>query len=220
MELTMENIGDLYFRYADDLRRVREIQRSRHRQAHAQLDDIEAEITYLLVREARPARVVEIGSFHGWSTTWLLHALHDNSYGELHTYDLHPYATQTITDDRWTFIPGDARVTVDPAGCEYLFIDAAHTASFAHWYTADLFPQVKPGTPVSVHDVFHHSRTLPGHEGRVVTRWLDRQRIGFFTAASRRDPLAYRWLMQAKRTVGLDRPIHRGDRNPMIFFTL
>jgi predicted O-methyltransferase YrrM len=31
----------------------------------AQLDDIEAEITYLLLRHARPETVVEIGTFHG-----------------------------------------------------------------------------------------------------------------------------------------------------------
>src|SRR5262249_18744572 len=39
------------------------------------LDDIEAEITYLLLRETRPCHVVEISPRGGWSTSWILAAL-------------------------------------------------------------------------------------------------------------------------------------------------
>ncbi|MGW0826797.1 hypothetical protein [Streptomyces sp. TRM70350] len=59
----------LYRAYADDLDRAREKQRrllASPTSLKAQLDDIEAEITYLLLRETRPETVVEIGTFHGW----------------------------------------------------------------------------------------------------------------------------------------------------------
>ncbi|WP_338784435.1 hypothetical protein [Streptomyces sp. DG1A-41] len=38
----------------------------------AQPDDIGAEITYLFLSETRPETVVEIGTFHGCSTAWIL----------------------------------------------------------------------------------------------------------------------------------------------------
>ena len=40
-----------------------------------QLDDVEAELTYLALREHRPDAVMELGTFQGWSTTWILRAL-------------------------------------------------------------------------------------------------------------------------------------------------
>ncbi|HEX9611803.1 MAG TPA: hypothetical protein VF978_07920 [Gemmatimonadales bacterium] len=51
------------------------------RRLKPQLDDIEAEITYLLVRELTRPTVVEIAPDRGWSTTWLLAALRDNAGG-------------------------------------------------------------------------------------------------------------------------------------------
>ncbi|PIE23537.1 MAG: hypothetical protein CSA62_06770 [Planctomycetota bacterium] len=47
----------------------------------AQLDDIAAEVTYLLLRDRRPEVVVEISPCHGWSTCWILSALRDNGGG-------------------------------------------------------------------------------------------------------------------------------------------
>jgi predicted O-methyltransferase YrrM len=77
------------------------------------LDDIEAEITYLLLRELRPAAVVEIGTFHGWSTTWILRALRANDTGHLYSYDLVDHAVRSVPEDlsadRWTFVHGDVR---------------------------------------------------------------------------------------------------------------
>src|SRR5450759_2726179 len=51
-------------------------------------DDIEAEITYLLIRASRPKTLVEISPFGGWSTSWILNAIRDNDYGTLYSYDL------------------------------------------------------------------------------------------------------------------------------------
>ncbi len=58
-EITTDLVTDLYREHRADLDRVR------HEQRRLRRDDIEAEITYLLLRHARPETVVEIGTFHG-----------------------------------------------------------------------------------------------------------------------------------------------------------
>ena len=50
--------------------------------------DLEAEITYMRIRELRPEKVMELSPNCGWSTHYLLSALRDNGAGELHSYDL------------------------------------------------------------------------------------------------------------------------------------
>ena len=179
-------VRDLYRQYAGDLAMVgktqREFAESGRGTMTPQLDDLEAEITYLLLRATRPAAVVEIGTFHGWSTSWILNALRDNGTGHLYSFDIVDNALRNVPRDlaegRWTFVRGDIRHNLDqvPADTGYLFVDAAHSARFARWYLAELFQRVRPGTPVSVHDVFHFRVPLPMHEGRVVVRWLDEQR--------------------------------------------
>jgi len=197
--ITLAHLESLYRKYENDLRAVRDEQRALRRgrpSLKAQLDDLEAEITYLLVRDTRPPVVVEIGSLHGWSTTWLLRALRDNGTGRLITHDLIDKARRTVPPDlaagRWTFVPGDARQTLRGHAHEigYLFIDAAHTAGFARWFARELFPTVGSGVPVSVHDVFHGRRPWPLSEGRVVLSWLARRNIGYFTASRAAAPAA------------------------------
>ena len=61
-----------------------------------QLDDIEAEVTYLLIRESRPSTVVEISPSGGWSTSWILQALKDNDYGTLYSYDYNDASTKVL----------------------------------------------------------------------------------------------------------------------------
>ena len=80
-----EHACGLYRKYASDLATV--IDEQRGFTAPKQLDDIEAELTYLRLRELRPAKVMELGTFHGWSTTWMLRALRDNGTGHLYSYD-------------------------------------------------------------------------------------------------------------------------------------
>lgn len=73
---------------------MREEQRAPHASGmRTQLDDVEAERTYLLIRARQPATVVEIGALDGRSTSWLLQALRDNGTGRLLTMDLAADAT-------------------------------------------------------------------------------------------------------------------------------
>lgn len=226
-QIDLDFVSELYRKYRKPLARVRDAQRVLCREMTAvmapQLDDLEAEITYLLVRECRPETVMELGSFHGWSTCWLLSAIRDNGTGHLHSFDTLDNALSNVPAElaphRWTFHQGDVRTSLDtvPKTIDYLFVDAAHHGRFARWYIARLFPRVSSGMPVSVHDVFHGRRPLPLTEGAVVLKWLARTGTPFFTPAAARSD-AYRKLQEVKRELGLDEPVRTSRDNPMIFF--
>ncbi|REH38292.1 methyltransferase family protein [Kutzneria buriramensis] len=221
LAVDLTTAAELYRKYADDLAAVRDEQRRRLPGIRAQLDDVEAELTYLRLRELRPATVVEIGAFHGWSTTWLLSALRDNGFGELRSYDVVDHVLRSVpaelAGDRWTFVRGDARKAQLPVDIDYLFLDAAHSARFARWYITELFGRLS-GTPVSVHDVFHGRRPMPFSEGAVLVRWLTEQKIDYFTPSARRAPETFAALLAVKRELGLDVPVRSGRDNPMVFF--
>jgi predicted O-methyltransferase YrrM len=198
------------------------------RRFRPKFDDIEAEITYLLVRYVRPAVVLEIAPYYGWSTTWLLQALRDNGAspsGRLESYDLVDYSRWTVPPDlahrRWRFTQGDVRDYVDalPESIGYLFLDAAHTVEFARWYVDVLFPRLAPGTIVGVHDIFRGEGLAPMPERAVLLEWLDARGIPCITAAP--DPEgggSHERLMAVKRELGLAQPIHDSVKNPMAFF--
>ncbi|MEU9488124.1 class I SAM-dependent methyltransferase [Streptomyces decoyicus] len=228
--ITVEHISSLYAKYQDDLRVVRDAQRKflkdRGKSMKAQLDDYEAEMTYLLLRDLRPEIVVEVGTFYGWSTMWILSALRDNGSGHLHSFDIVDNVVRNVPSelsaDRWTFTKGDIQQHPEkvPAETDYLFIDADHGSRFAHWYIENLFPAVPPRTPTSVHDVFHGRRPKPFSEGSVIVKWLAEQNIEFLTPSTAKAPQVTEQLAAVKKELGLDEPVRNSDHNPMIFFTL
>jgi predicted O-methyltransferase YrrM len=224
-DLTVEIVDHLYRKHLDALRVVRAEQRElRAAGMRAQLDDIEAELTYLRLRECRPESVVELGALAGWSTSWQLRALRDNGCGHLYSFDIVDNARHRVpaelADGRWTFVHGDARETMHalPSTIDYLFVDAAHTGRFARWYLDAVFPRLRPGTPVSVHDVFHYARPMPRSEGAVVLKWLAGRGITPFTVARPADRARYERIMAIRAALGLTEPVHPGHTNPMIFF--
>jgi predicted O-methyltransferase YrrM len=218
----------LYRAHADDLRAAIMQQRAflaARPDVVPQLDDVEAELTYLAVRGGKPAAVMELGTFHGWSTTWLLSALRDNGTGRLHSFDRVDHVVRSVppdlAGDRWTFVHGDVRERLDavPADLDHLFVDADHGRRFARWYLAYLFPRVPAGTPVSVHDVFHLGRARPLTEGAEVLRWLRERDVPWFTAARRRASRDLAALDAVRVELGITGA--RGTtRNPMIFFRM
>lgn len=216
-------VRELYREFAADLAALGAQQRELT--MTAQLDDLEAEITYLLLRATRPDVVVELGALHGWSTSWILSALRDNGTGRLVSFDLVDNAVRNVpadlAADRWTFVAGDIRQNLDavPADAGYLFVDADHGARFARWYLAEFFPLFEAGIPVSVHDVFHFPVTLPLHEGRVVVRWLDERGTPYFTPSRARARRVYGELNALRDELGLP-PVRGAGDNPMIYFVM
>ncbi|HEY3686573.1 MAG TPA: class I SAM-dependent methyltransferase [Streptosporangiaceae bacterium] len=219
----------LYRKFRDPLGEARTAQRAllaANDGMKAQLDDVEAELTYLFLRDREPGTVVEIGALHGWSTTWILRALRDNGGGRLRSYDLIDRAGDNVPEDlaagRWTFHHGDVRTGLAelPDDLGYLFIDAAHTAGFARWYIERVFPRVPPGTPVSVHDVFHGRRPKPFSEGSVIVSWLADNGVPYFTASPARAPEDHARLGEVKRDLGLAAPLRTSRHNPMLYFRM
>ncbi len=227
--IDLEYVSELYREYAGELAAVGKAQRdyteSMTGTMTPQLDDLEAEITYLLLRATKPDAVVELGTFHGWSTTWILSALRDNGSGRLHSFDLIDNVVrnvpQELAEDRWTFVQGNIKETVEqvPADTGYLFVDAAHGGRFARWYLDNLFPWVPSAIPVSVHDVFHGRTTLPLTEGKVVVRWLDEKGVPFFTPSRAKARATFDALNTLRDELGLA-PIRGAGDNPMIYFTM
>nr|WP_255426911.1 class I SAM-dependent methyltransferase [Pseudonocardia sp. C8] len=178
-----------------------------------------------MLRHHRPSHVVEIGTYWGWSTTWILSALRDNGHGHLHSFDRVDHVRRTVppalAGDRWTFHRGDLRETIGdvPAGTGYLFVDADHGRRFGRWYLANLFPRIAPGTPTSVHDVFHLRWARPFTEGAEVLRWLRARGVPWFTAARPAAREHLRALDAVRAEVGITGA--RGTTtNPMIFFAM
>lgn len=190
------------------------------------LDDLEAEITYLLIRDRGPRVVVEMSPNTGWSTTWILSALRDNQHdGQLWSYDLHDTSTKLmpprLADGRWHFVVGDAKETIRIApDFDYLFIDSDHSAPFARWYADMLLPRVRPGVVVSVHDVFHQARL--SEEGQVVADWLMDRGVAYWTIAPAAVPEQVPPFLKERRMLGagFEFAIHTSTANSMMFFEM
>lgn len=190
-----------------------------------QLDDIEAELTYLRIREDRPRTVVEVAPFRGWSTTWILRALRDNEEGSLISFDrvddARRFVPAELAHGHWTLVVGDVRDRMPdmPQSIDYLFIDADHRRQFAEWYLAELMPRAAPGAGVSIHDIFHGRG--PGRssgEAQAVLDWFNRSQVDWFTP-SRFGPGTVHDRIQAQRLrLGLNPPIHYGDHDSIVFF--
>lgn len=191
-----------------------------------QLDDLEAEITYLLMREFKPDVVVEISPCGGWSSCWILNAMRQNGRGRLFSFDIVDDSTHNVpkelSEGRWSFFQGDIKSNLDklPPKIDYLFIDSDHSAEFAEWYIANILPKIGKGTPVSVHDVFHTAD--PGSfdgEGVVIIKWLENEGIKFFTASNEKERANYEAIMSLKKRLGIVEPIDLSvHTNPAIFF--
>ncbi|MFI5910744.1 class I SAM-dependent methyltransferase [Dactylosporangium sp. NPDC051541] len=221
---SVDTIISWYREHAADLRTAREEQRELLAQTpmRPKLDDLEAEIVYLAVRALRPHTVLEVGTFHGWSTSWLLRALRDNGDGILYSYDRIPHARYTLPDDltktRWRFTQGDVRTADLPPDPGFVLMDALHTAGFAKWYTGAVFDHLKPGVAVAVHDVYHGRRPWPNSEGAVLLRWLRDRNLPHLTASRHGDPDVHDHLTGVKRRLRMAAPVHSGKADPMAFF--
>lgn len=190
-----------------------------------QLDDVEAEITYLLLRELRPRTIVEVSPCGGWSSTWILRAIRDNGVGHLFSFDLVDDSVKNIplelAEGKRTFIQGKIQENLSklPEEIEYLFVDSDHSSLFAEWYIEHLFSRLKSGTPVSIHDVFHTGDPSGfDSEGGVVVKWLEDRKISFFTPSPAKNPSAFNEINRTKLSLNVIEGIHRSKFNSMIYF--
>ncbi len=189
------DFGELYRKYDAELRplcaRLRGIYHRMQQQGYrAVFGDVEGEVLYMLLREARPRRVFEISPAAGFSTNYLLAALTANQTGELHSFELlreingRPTAdvirsnlVPDLDTSRWTLHLGDARETVPAVAGEvdFALLDSSHEEWFARWYVETVFPRVRGW--VMVQDIAFHDRIEPSGEARFVWDWAGREQV-------------------------------------------
>lgn len=158
---------------------------------------MESEVLYLRLRCARPTVVLEVSSALGYSTLWILMALHHNGHGVLHSFDLldtpFPYVLPDSTRSRWIFHKGNMEDTFSPVLTvhtpDYLHIDTCHDEPCIRWYLRHVLGAVAAAASkehpvlVSAHDLYDTYYPLganaatsgnraPSPEGVMFLEWL------------------------------------------------
>lgn len=142
---------------------------------------MDAAVYYAIIRDAKPKRVVEIGS--GFSTRIAAAALKKNraegQIAGLTCIEPYPEARLTSADLEITLIQEQAQEVPIvffeslQAG-DILFIDSSHVAKFGSdvcYEFLQILPVLKPGVLIHVHDIFF-PRDYP-------SQWLIEKRIAF-----------------------------------------
>lgn len=183
------DLAELYRKYDSELHdlsiRLRGMYHSmQQRRYGATFGDVEGEVMYLLIREARPTQVFEISPDCGWSTNYILAALTANQHGELHSFELEKRKHGRPTDKIITgnLLPeldrsrlqlhlGDAQdMTPTISGdIHFLLIDSCHDDWFANWYIANIFPRVR-GIAL-VQDIAFVDMMEPSTEADAFWKW-------------------------------------------------
>lgn len=93
--------------------------------------EVEGKILYAVIRAMKPEQVVEIGVWHGCSTTHILQALHQNKKGHLTSFDIEGIkgkGPDKALRDRWTFHHQDADYGMKELGfkADLVFEDGYH----------------------------------------------------------------------------------------------
>ena len=139
-------------------------------------------VTYAMVRKAKPRRIIEIGS--GNSTYFLARGVKDNGLGTITCID--PEPRRDIIDLDVDFKPRlmnnqDADLASTLEAGDILFIDSSHImlpGMDVDIQFNRLFPRLKPGVLVHIHDIFlpdgypQHWENRHYSEQGVLVGWL------------------------------------------------
>ena len=225
MVYTIDFIKELYETYAEDLIKVINRHNTLRYEINKGSDNVECEISYLLFRHFKPKTVFERAPNEGWSTCWILSALRDNGFGKLYSYDIVDLASKKVPKDlsegRWAFVQGDAVKLLDEHDytIDYLYIDADHYCEFTNWYLTKLIPNLKTGTPISIHDIYHdsHPETYIYEERGSVMKWLSDNSIPYFSPSKFKDQKVFEYLCSIRSNLGIPEIVDGGTVNPMIY---
>lgn len=232
--ITNTFIKNLYLNHKDTLGMLRKKMKKNHSHGIPQYDDIEAEITSLLLLNFKPKNVIEFSPCTGYSTSIILNALEINNNGsQLKSFDLTDKCSNYINslghkNVDWRFEAGDVSEKFkswDLNKIDYLFIDSDHSTEFAKKFVNDLLrPLLKvcrnddKEVLVSVHDIYHGRSNEPLEEGRVVVDFLSENNIEYYTPAKCLIQNYYE-LINLKKKLGMNELINN-ETNPSIFFIL
>lgn len=218
--------------YENNMNVIKNRMKEIHPRCSPQYDDIEAEITCLLIMHNKPKLIYEFSPCCGWSTMYMLNTLDvmNNNSCLLHSFDIHNACERLIRGypnlkEKWVFHLGDVveeygNFTTD---IDYLFIDSDHSEKFAQIYVTRLLEPLltklkETGKKIliSVHDVFHTEN--PSAEGVVVVDFLKKNNIEYFSPINEEH---FKKIKEIRSKLNFDKKtIHYSTTNPCIFFML
>lgn len=223
--MNLNTIISLYEKYANELKTIKqEINVFYNEVLHARggLDDIEAEITYMLVRENEPKKILEVSPCFGYSTYWILKALELNGIGRLYSYDLINDSKNNIPDkfsSFWNFEVGDVQTKNLDDDYDFVFWDSEHNSeSFTLWYLEKL-KRFNKDTIICIHDIFSPElfNDTNNKEISYVLEFIAYNKYNYFTASSMNsDRIFVNNIRRIKQLTN----IHHGQVNPMIWLRL
>jgi len=136
-----------------------------NRNQHKDLLAIEIEHGQMLhdrIIKKRPENVVEVGTGHGYSTSWMLLALEKNGFGHLHTIDINSYRGEgriweklAIPDGRLSLMGETLQKNIDylPSKIDMAFLDSDHQIGDIVDDIELLMPRLTIGGEIAVHDI-------------------------------------------------------------------
>lgn len=147
-------------------------------------------LCYLACRHLRPRVVVETGVAYGVTSAYILQALADNRYGELHSIDLPPlgkdaenhvgYVIPQHLRNRWKLRTGSARnilpqVLRETENIDVFVHDSLHTYRHMKWEFQSALQALRPGgllisDDIEVNRAFEETIGRPDVDGWVAVR--------------------------------------------------
>lgn len=128
------------------------------------------EFLYALVRISKPELVYETGTHKGIGAMYLGKGLKDNGFGRLHTHEYEPSHVRdakrlielTELADFVVVHQGNS-LQINPVGqIDLLFLDTEPQIRFQEF--VNLFPHVRPGGFVLIHDLHRHMHQIENEE--------------------------------------------------------
>lgn len=120
----------------------------------------EGRALYELVKDKKPKTILEVGTGHGYSTTWMALAMKENAV--LFTLDntVRPHLFDQpnfATGKNIVFIEGrlDERYDQIPAQIDFAFLDSQHHIDDVVYDVEAISPNMPPGGVVVVHDTVY-----------------------------------------------------------------
>lgn len=119
---------------------------------------IEGKLLYALVRELKPARILEIGTYHGGGANHLAAACRKNGMGQVVTVDIWPGAGQHIEEENRKFVTViheniDFYLPKITPRFDFIFEDAEHAEGQVHNIYAALPQILNRGGFILSHDI-------------------------------------------------------------------
>jgi predicted O-methyltransferase YrrM len=166
LQKQVELAWELAAHYGNECRFTSEPRRDCYHYNNGYFESVDAEMAYCMVREFKPARVVEIGT--GYSTRVLAAALQKNAErdhieGKLISVDPYP---ERFSQNGWRGMVLQVPKAVQDLDLNFfnqlesgdiLFIDSSHvvgTGSDVVREYLEILPRLKPGVIVHIHDIF------------------------------------------------------------------